>query len=44
MFNQINVWHEAGLGRGGVGDGLVMEVGGGGAKRERKKKWVVLSL
>lgn len=39
MFNQINVWHEAGLGRGGVGDG-----GGGGAKRERKKKWVVLSL
>lgn len=40
MFNQINVWHEAGLGRGGVGDGG----GGGGAKRERNKKWVVLSL
>lgn len=39
MFNQINVWHEAGLGRGGVGDG-----GGGGDKRERNKKWVVLSL
>lgn len=41
MFNQINVWHEAGLGWGwgGVGDG-----GGWGAKRERNKKWVVLSL
>lgn len=41
MFNQINVWHEAGLGWGwgGVGDG-----GGWGDKRERNKKWVVLSL
>lgn len=41
MFKQINVWHEAGLGWGwgGVGDG-----GGWGDKRERNKKWVVLSL
>lgn len=32
MFNQINVWHEAGLGRG-----LVMEVGGGGLKEKEKR-------
>lgn len=35
MFNQINVWHEAGLGRGGVGDG-----GGGGLKeKEIRNGW-----
>lgn len=33
MFNQINVWHEAGLGRGGVGDG-----GGGGGLKEKEKR------